>query len=299
MRFWVLVLAACGSSPPPTPMPSSDPPAPAPITPDAGAPADAALAVVEEHHDEPALPGGVTAHFAVDRIVGETTPTLIITVRNRGRAPVPFPAFSDPTCFTFFNLDMTLTPPGGKPTRPRTSCKADAIVDGSKRLAAGAVATEKVSLAALFGELAALGLYELDISWAPIELAKIRGEAGVAQVGSSTNAADRFAIAKRVSTRRLERGKSMKLGTDATFVFTSHGHKHTMAGGPPSPLIVHGTFTYRKARPVDVSINVHVDESKVFGVRGHILEIIDYAYDDYMQLQYWGRIEKLGVAGNY
>jgi len=235
--------------------------------------------------------GEVTVHFGLDAIIGDKPPTLVVTVDNAGATAVPLPRLTDPGCFVFYNLRIARTPPKQKPAAAKVTCARDAITDGV--LAAGTSVSFAIPLGRLFDPWDK-GVHGLDVDWDQRELAKVKGDAAVLPVGSTTNAATRFAIADVPATVRADRDQPVKLPGGVTFVLTGHGHKHVMTGGPPSPLIVHGTIAQGKAAPVDVSVNVHVEESKLFRLEGdHVFELVDYAYDEYMTLRYFGRLPGL------
>jgi len=239
----------------------------------------------------PQKPTPAKAHvgLSIKPVVGDKAPTLTVTVDNPNKVAVPLTRFADPVCFAHHYLVITLTGPGGKPVkRAAPGCAIKDWPGTDEKVAAGTSATIEVPLTALFGELPK-GTYEIEVDWDPTELEKARPGTGVRASQTSTSGS-RFVIAKPLSTFKILRGKSVNLPGGHRLTFRAHGHKHTMAGGPPSPLIIRGEITVAKKKPVEFDESVQVERNRVFQLEGLTFELGTYEYDNFMELRYFGPI---------
>lgn len=83
---------------------------------------------------------------------------------------------------------------------------------------------------------------------------------------------------------RVKRDERITLGDGLDVTFTRHGHKHVMAGGPPSPLIVRYVH-HGPDGDVDGETRAQLDESRMFAMEGYLLELVAHEYDAWMDLR--------------
>lgn len=235
----------------------------------------------------PARKPSFTVSFVIDPFVGEKAPALRVIVRNPNATPLPLTTFSSPACFATHYLSIELTRPGSKPP-VLAPCAVKDFPGTDGELAPNAERTIELPLSKVFQKLTA-GRYEISISWDPSELDRARPGTGVGASFSTTNITQ-FVIAEILSTFRIERGKAASLPGGHRLTFRAHGHKHTMAGGPPSPLIIHGELTRKGKSAEEFSINVHTDERRVFSIDDLVFELVEHEYDGWMKLRYFGPI---------
>jgi hypothetical protein len=105
-------------------------------------------------------------------------------------------------------------------------------------------------------------------------------------------AGDQFLLHKALTTLHIERAAKVTLPDGSTLTFGSHGHKRTLVGGPPSPLIIHGAFAApAESSPREFSVNVHREDSRFFRIRERFLfELVNSTYDQSMDLRYFGEV---------
>ncbi len=88
-------------------------------------------------------------------------------------------------------------------------------------------------------------------------------------------------------TVRLERKQRTKLTDDLELTFTGHSHKRTMEGGPPSPLMIswvlHTPAQGDEER--EVTHSLHLDHTRFIPVGGHVLELVQHAYGEWMDVR--------------
>lgn len=64
--------------------------------------------------------------------------------------------------------------------------------------------------------------------------------------------------------------------------------------GESSPLIIAGWITLAGGKREGFSVNVHIDESRVFGLAdGRVFELVEHAYGEWMELRYYGELAAL------
>lgn len=290
-----VVLVGCGGPGRPTPAvsdevpPVSDPARPPPdaAAPDASADptvagTDAAAAAV------PQVPAAaqVTVSFSVQPPFSETPPILRVTVHNPNAVAVPFTRFDAPACFARHYLAIHLARPDGKPV-VAAPCAVKDWPGVAGQLAPYAVTTIELPFAKLFTKLST-GVYELGVDWDSSELERARPGAGVGAASTSLDT-QRFVIAKIRASFRVAIGKRVGLPGGLRLEFRAHGHKHVMAGGPSSPLIIHGTLAANKQPPEEFTVHVFTDESRLFSIDDHVFELVAHEYDSWMQLRYFGQ----------
>ena len=91
---------------------------------------------------------------------------------------------------------------------------------------------------------------------------------------------------------RIQRGEAVPLDGRLHLSFRSHGHKHVMAGGPSSPLIVRVEYLqqaesdYSVFRSIEqASYNLFPPESATWRWRDHQIRLIDHHYGSWMDLE--------------
>lgn len=238
----------------------------------------------------PALPGRVTVGFTITPVVGDAPPTLRVRVHNPSARPVPMTRFADGACFVRHYLELALTRPGGEPQALKGCTPRRGAAGRDEPLAAGGELQVVVPLAELASDWPR-GTYRVQLRWDPRELAAARGEAAAVEASQTALNTEDFTIARALATVRVERGASVRLPDGLQFRFTGHAHKHV---GPDetSPLMIHADVTPPGAsRPLVFTTNLHSERSTLFTVEGGwTFELVDHAYDEWMQLRYYGRI---------
>lgn len=235
----------------------------------------------------PAHKASFIVAFVIEPTVGDKPPTLRVTVRNPNATALPLTTFSSPACFAKHYLSIELTRPGAKPPTV-APCTMKDFAGTEGQLAPNTERTIELPLATVFKKLTA-GRYDISFSWDASELDRVRPGTGVGASLSSTNITQ-FVIAPVLSTFRIARGKTANLPGGHRLTFRAHGHKRTMAGGPPSPLIIHGELTRKRKTAEAFSINVYREERRVFSIDDLVFELVDHEYDGWMQLRYFGPI---------
>jgi hypothetical protein len=224
--------------------------------------------------------------FTIEPRVGAAAPILHVTVTNPNPVAVPLTRFADSVCFAAHYLGVRVSRSGQAKT-----ARACAIRDWpgvEEALAPGTSETIDLPLTALFGTLAS-GVHEIEVDWDPSGLERMRPGTGVLATRTSLNVSS-FAIAKPLATFKIKLGKTMSLPRGARLTFSAHGHKRVMAGGPSSPLIVHGTFSAKGVPSAEFSVSVHADDSRLFSIGDHLFELVAHEYDSWMQLRYYGKL---------
>ena len=249
-------------------------------------PAAPALPVVPA---APAQPVAVAVSFVLAPEVGPGPPTLAITVRNPSTQAVPLTRFADVACLVRHYLDLRVVRPSGQ-DQALAGCAVKDWPGTDESLAAGGEQRYVVP----FAELAASwprGTYRVDVSWDPGELARARGEAAAVRASQSSLNISEFTIARPLATVRVRRGATVTLPDGARLHFSGHGHKSVMAG-QSSPLILRGTFTPPgKDRATEFSVNLDTEDTRVFRLAEVLVfELVDYEYDRWMRLRYFGRV---------
>lgn len=98
------------------------------------------------------------------------------------------------------------------------------------------------------------------------------------------------ALASVPARVRVKKGETVTLADGARFTFTAHSHKRTRTGGPPSPLIVYGSFAPPgAARATEFQRNLHPEESRRFELDGYAFEAAAEQYDAWIELRYFGK----------
>ncbi len=262
-------------------------PADAPVEPPTTTNVTTPAPPVETPPQPPPEPG-VTVSFAIAPVVGSEAPTLTITVRNPSAQAVPMTRFDDPGCFVRHYLGLRIVRPDGTP-QPLAGC---AILDWPGReepLAAGGELLLRVPLAPLATRWPR-GCYRFELAWDPTELARQLGEAAAVQSSQTSLNTEFFAIVRPLATVRVTRGQTVKLPGGASLQLVGHGHKRVMAGDT-SPLIIRGTFTRPGKPPEGFGHSLQMESTRLFWLDDiYAFELVDYAYDDWMELRYFGAV---------
>ena len=236
----------------------------------------------------------LSVSFVVSPLVLEPgrPPALTVTMRNKSGRPIQVMRFDVDACFAHFQLALSLLLPDG--TRPEPAdCPIKAWPGVKGTLATGASEERHLDLAQLFPSVRwTAGRYGIDAAWHPDALAaSFEGAYAWGSDGWSINDTH-FTLAPVVGAGRVERGQELKLPDGARFAFTAHGHKRTMADGPPSPLIIHGTFAApgkEKGEPIEVFLQT--EEGRLFHLDGgYTFELVKHEYDGWMELRYFGKL---------
>lgn len=284
-----VLLVACGAPTPrgPAPQPSEVATTAAPpddAAPDAGAPPpERADAGASAPPPATTKPPSVEVAFAVRPIVGPGVPVLRVRLTNSGTTPVRYARFANAACFAASYLKIALVKPDGKPATPPL-CQVDDWPGTDAELAPGGVATIELPFDQLFGKLGP-GIYSLEVDWDTSWIESTRPDLAIGASQWSLDG-DRFAIARPLSTFRIQRGASVTLPRGGRLTFKGHGHKRTYPG-QESPLMIHGTLEVGKTT-TEVSVSLMTSARRWFQVEGRVFELVGHAYDEWMELAYYG-----------
>jgi hypothetical protein len=98
----------------------------------------------------------------------------------------------------------------------------------------------------------------------------------------------RFTIAKLVKTFTITTKEPVTFTKGVTLTFVGNSHKHMQEGDGPSPLLISAKLT---AGGKTEGVYGNVDGKEPFSLGKHVFSIVDYSYDDFMKLDYWGTIK--------
>jgi hypothetical protein len=219
-------------------------------------------------------------------------PTLDVTVTNQAPRALDVMRFPSDACFAHFFLELSLTLPDGTGA-VAADCPIRRWPGNKASLAAGASETRRLALATIFPAVTwGPGRYHLEASWNPAGLAGYLGGAYAWGAEQQSRGDGHFTLAAPLGTVRVEKGKTVTLPDGARLTFAAHGHKRTLEGGPPSPLIIHGAFAAPKQPELkDFDYALHLEETRVFRLDGDAtFELVDHAYDAWMELAYFGHL---------
>lgn len=226
--------------------------------------------------------------FEIQPVVGEKPPVLAVTLHNEGAQAIPYTRFDGGRCVVDFLLDLMIKGPDGKPV-VITPCVVKAWPGIDASLAAGGSQKMLVPFADLADKWP-LGTYSLRVLWNASRLEQARG-IKVPQVLQSSLNSSSFSIVRPLAKLRIRRGETVKLPDGVRFTFAAHGHKE-VEKGDTSPLIVHGKIaTSATSKEEEFGVNLHTEYSRMMHLGDNrVFEVVDYAYDDWMELRYFGRI---------
>ncbi len=286
-----VALLACTTRPAQQPAPLAPPTPPPPTVSTAPPPADPdppPTAATPPPEPTRAGPATVQVTFKIDPVIGPNPPTLHITVHHDAAHPVAMTKFDDPVCFAHHYLDLRISRPDGKP-QVLTPCVVKAWPGTDAPLAPG----EHRRITIPFTALAAKwphGTYKIDLSWEPNNLAAARGDAAAIRANQSSLNTTDFTIAKPRASFRITRGQSKSLPDGVIIKFTGNSHKNVMAGDT-SPLIVYGTLKRPGGKEEEFSFNIYPELDPIFRLGDDLaFELTGYAYDDWLDLHYYGKI---------
>lgn len=247
----------------------------------------AAKVQVQEARVSPPIPA-LTVTFEIQPLIGEKPPVLAVTLHNASTQALSYTRFDGARCFVDFLLNLTITGPSEKPI-VLTPCGVKTWPGTDASLATGG--SEKFLVP--FAELAdtwPLGTYSLGVSWNPAKLEQARGIMVPQALQTSLNS-HLFSIIRPLAKLRIRRGETVKLPGGVRLTFVGHGHKDGEPGDT-SPLIIDGKIaTSANGKAEDFSVHLHTGHSRVFRVGDdRVFEVVSYAYDDWMELRYYGRI---------
>jgi hypothetical protein len=254
--------------------------------PDGGAP-DAAAPLARPRPAWRPSAAQVTVAFSVRPRIGATAPTLRVTVRNPNPRAVPVARFDRAACFNQFNLAIRLTRPDGKLAAAKP-CTVKDWPAALGELGSGKTLVADLPFAELYDGLTP-GVYRLEVDWDPTALERARPGAGC-YASSTVLDATTFAIASPLASFRIARAETVALPDGVRLTFEAHGHKIVSAGGPPSPLIVHGALASGGRPAKEFSVNVFTDETRFFSIDDQLFELVDHDYGRWMDLRSYGRL---------
>lgn len=239
----------------------------------------------------PAAP--LAVRFTVSPLLGKpgTAPALTVTVENVGPRDLDVMRFSSDACFAHFLLELWLTLPDGTKATA-ADCPVRSWPGTKGTLAKGATETRRLSLASIFPAVKwSRGRYRVEAMWSPHGLAEPFGGAYAWGAAQQEHGEGRFTLAAPLGTVRVEKGQAVTLPDGARLSFGAHGHKRTMEGDT-SPLLVHGGFAAPKQRTLeDFDASLHLEHSRVLQLKGgYTFELLDHAYDAWMELAYYGKL---------
>ncbi len=230
-----------------------------------------------------AKPPTVAVKASVSAKIGAQAPVLKVVVTNPMTSPVQLAAVENPLCWIGLYFTGRLMKPDLTEVATLKPCKDP----GTKtfELAPKDSITVEVAVDKLFKKIPK-GTFELALQF---DSSQATARDRQLAVGTDTplTSALRFTIAKLVKTFTITTDTPASLGKGVTLTFVRHGHKNMLPGSGPSPLLISATLTVRgKTRAVDAA----VDGKGPFALGGHVFSIVDYSYDDFMKLDYWGTI---------
>lgn len=230
----------------------------------------------------------LTVSFDVQQLIGEKPPVLAIKLTNTSTQAMPYSRFEGARCIVDFLLNLTITGPDDKPM-VLTPCVVKSWPGTDANLAAGGTDRLLVPLADLADKWP-LGTYSIGVQWNPARLEAARGIKVPRALQTSLNS-HVFSIVRPLAQLRIRRGETVKLPGGIRFTFAGHGHKN-VEPGDTSPLIIYGKITTSAAvKDEDFSVNLHTEHSRIFRAGDdRVFEVVNYAYDDWMELRYYGRI---------
>ena len=236
---------------------------------------------------DPASPA-LSVSFVLQPVVGEKPPVLAVTLRNSSKQAMEYGHFFTAPCFVNFLLKLEIKRPDGTPMDIKP-CVVKAWPGVYASLGAGR--SERMLVP--FAELAdawPLGTYSIDVDWNPTALEEARGLKIPRALQTSINETE-FTIAKPLTKLRIRRGETAKLPDGVLFTFAGHGHKDVMRG-ETSPLIISGSIKTNPAGSAEAfSVNLHPEQDRLLRVGDdRVFEVVNYAYGDWMELRYYGRI---------
>lgn len=240
----------------------------------------------------PAPPASLTsslallARFSVKPRVGEKPPVLTVTVTNRTAQAVPMVRFSDPRCVVQYLLDLKIRKPDGKPLALR-SCAVLSWPGTDGTLGPQESERFTVPLAEL-AEKWPPGTYAIDVDWDPAAVNKARGVAVPGMIQSSLDATE-FSVAKALAKVRVKRGETVTLPDGVRFTFSGHSHKD-VGKDDSSPLVIGGKIATGAGAAKSFYVNVHPETERLFDEGGRTFELVAYAYDEWMELRYFGKL---------
>lgn len=259
-----------------------EPVAPAPVVaaiePDPGAPAGPVVTGPEK----------VRVRFRLAPEIGAGPPVLTIKVENPSAQAVPMTRFDDGACVVRHYLDLRVTRPDGKP-QALLACAVKDWPGRDEPLAAGGELEVRVALADL-APTWPRGTYSLEIGWDPGELVRARGEAAAVRASQTSLNISEFTVARPLTTVKLSRGQTVTLPDGVQLKFSGHSHKD-VGPGDSSPLIIRGVLTRAgKQRGEEFSLNLYTEDGRVFWLDEVLgFELVDYEYDDWMRVKYYGK----------
>lgn len=230
-----------------------------------------------------APPPTVAVKASLSAKIGAKAPVLKVVVTNPMASPVQLAAVEHPPCWIGLYFTGSLMKPDLTELATVKPCQDP----GTKtfELAPKESLTVEVAVDKLFERLPQ-GTYELALQFDSGQ-ATTRDRQLAVGTDTPLTSALRFTIAKLVKTITVTTKKPASLGKGVTLTFVGNGHKHMPAGSGPSPLLVSAKLTLRgKTRAVDASVN----GKEPFSLGAHVFSIVDYSYDDFMTLDYWGTI---------
>lgn len=273
-----------------TPAPAATPAAtvaPEPGVPDAARP-DATEPRPADGPPQPLARRDAHVAFVVSPRVGAATPSVSIDVHNTGQSPITIPVLEAP-CFAHFMLSLRVVDRKGR-SAPLAACKTNKPAGANATIAPGEHHRTTLALVDIVGRLAR-GVHEIELGWDPTRLRDALGpEAGFDPSSTSLNITE-FAIARPLATVRVPRGTTKTLPGGAKISFAGNSHKHMSEGDGPGPLGVGGSFTPPGRPKESFDVWVHVEDSRFFALAdGHTFELVDSAYDEWIEVRYFGKI---------
>lgn len=228
-------------------------------------------------------PPEVSAVASVSSRIGATPPTLTLVVTNTTSQVLRVAKTKEPRCWLPLYVTGRLLKSDGTPVAEIKRCKA--VRSETLELAPSATLTIEVPLAQLFKKLPR-GSYQLDVA---LDATGARTADGSGLAWRQPLPSFMFTVAKLVSTFTIERGRPAPLAKGVTLTFTGHGHKHTMEGDPPSPLLIAAQLA-TAGTTTEVSASVQTEDHAPFQLGPHTFDLVEYAYDERMTLRYWGTV---------
>lgn len=229
----------------------------------------------------------LTVSFVITPVLGApgAAPKLEVTLHNESAKSLEFMRFEADACFAQFFLSLGVTLPNGTKAQP-AGCPIRSWPGVKGTLAAGAKEKRVLDLARVFpGVKWAAGKYGLVVEWDPKALEAYFDGAYATRASQYSLNESFFVLAKSLGSVRVTKGQSLKLPGGGTFTFDSHGHKRTMEGGPPSPLLIRGALN---GKPFDVALDA--GDAGRFTIDGLTFVLRAHEYDGWMELDCFGGV---------
>lgn len=221
-------------------------------------------------------------------VIGQP-PTLRLSLQNVDGAPQTFWDTTDPACFVFHYLHLSLQHPDGRVQTASAGCQMDDWPGGPVVIKPGAYFHRTIPLRPFFAGDFPVGHYVIKVA-----LAGSTSRRPAVGTRAQTPSADalqdaEFDLQKPLQTFVIKKGQTQRLSDGSQLRFDGHSHKDVMPG-QESPLLIHGKFAAPgHATLQEFSLHAYPEESTLLRIAERYLFVLaDYAYGEHMRLHYLG-----------